>query len=520
MANKIDVKLILQLHQEGMSQNAISRSRHISKHSIGEVIKLAQNRGIIYEAIKDKPDDEVYAMFYPDKYQFTNMYEPVDYEYVHDELKRTGVTLKLLWEEYGDHCNSAGVLPMGYRRYCEGYQSYIVKNDLTSHIEHKPGAACEVDWSGKTMQYIDSSTGEEIKVYLFVGCLPFSQYAYVEPTIDMKMDTWIRCHVNMYEYFKGVPSRTVCDNLRTGVVAHPKEGDIILTEDYEALGMYYVTAIMPGRVKKPKDKASVEGTVGKIATAIIAKLRNEEFRSFEELKTAVNKKLVEFNEEKFQKRPGSRTLIHKEEIEYLRPLPAHPYEIATWDRGHKVGLNYHVIYKKNYYSVPHQYIKQTADLRITEYSVEIYVNGTRVATHDRFPLYVEYKYSTKEEHMPPQHQKQEWDDARIRKWADTIGPNTRTVIDRVFGSYQIKEQGYNPSLSILRLSKKYSQERLETACEVALTKYRSPRYRHLNALIVANQDKLWLEKKSIEHSAEKDDHGYLRGSDYYGGKSK
>lgn len=518
MPKKIAVKLILQLHNKGMSQNAIAKSRHVSKHSISDVIEIATSRHISYEQIADLSDDDVYRMFFPDKYQFENIYEPVDYEYVHEELKEIGMTLKLLWDEYRDQCKEKDVLPMGYRRFCEGYSSFVVNKELTNRLEHKPGDSCEVDWSGPTMHYTVPDTGEVIKVYLFVGCLPFSQYTYVEPTLDMKMESWIRCHVHMYEAFGGVPARTICDNLKTGVVSHPKEGEIILTEDYEAMGMYYVTAIMPAQVRKPKQKASAEGNVGKIATAIIARLRNTEFSTFEDLKSAVAEKLQEFNNKPFQKREGSRALIHQEEVPYLRPLPELPYEIATWDRKHKVGLNFHVIFRKNYYSVPHQYVKEYADLRITEHSVEVYINGKRVATHNRFPSYVSYRYSTLEEHMPPQFLKQEWDDERIKSWADKIGPNTRTVIDRIFKSFTIKEQGYNPSLSVLRLSKKYSQERLETACELALAKYRTPRYRHLNAILSANQDKVFVESRSA--NSKKEGIGYLRGSDYYGGKSE
>ena len=134
------------------------------------------------------------------------------------------------------------------------------------------------------MHYVDTATGELITVYLFVGTLPYSQFSYVEPCLNMKMDTFIRCHIHMYEYFGGVPVRTICDNLKTGVVSHPKEGEIILTDDYSALGSHYMTAIMPAGVKKPKQKASVEGTVGKIATAIIARCRNDVYYSFEELK--------------------------------------------------------------------------------------------------------------------------------------------------------------------------------------------------------------------------------------------
>lgn len=518
MAKKIRVKLILELHAAGVSRNTIADTRHMSRSSVSEVIRIAELHNINPEEVRSLNDEEAYRLFYPDKFQTEQIYQDPDYNYIHDELSKTGVTLKLLWKEYRDKCTLNEALPMGYTRFCEGYKKYTVRGDLTNHLEHKPGVRTEVDWSGSTMRFTDSITGDAIKVYLFVATLPYSMYSYVEPTLDMKMNTWIRCNIHMFEYFGGVTARIICDNLKTGVVSHPKEGEIILTEDYEAFGNHYVTAIMPAQVRKPKQKAAVEGTVGKIATAIIARLRDRNFTSFSELKAAVEDKLKEFNQKPFQKREGSRHLIYQQEKTYLRPLPDVPYEIATWDRYHKVGLDFHVIYKKNRYSVPYQYAKQYADLRISDTQVEIYINKQRVATHTKLPSYIEYKHSTKPEHMPPEFLKQEWDDDRIKRWADGIGPYTRKVIDKIFRCYQIKEQGYNPTLSVLRLSKTYSQERLETVCELALMKYRAPRYHHLKALLSANQDKIYLENK-IKRKEEKEGlgSGYLRGVEYYGG---
>lgn len=141
-------------------------------------------------------------MFFPDKFAVEYLYEEPDYDYIHAELRRTGVTLKLLWEEYKDECVKNGTLPMGYTKYCEGYRKHTVVNNLTNHLDNKPGVKIEVDWSGPTMSYCDTATGEIVTVYLFVGTLPYSQYSYVEPTLDMKMDSFLRCHVHMYEYFK------------------------------------------------------------------------------------------------------------------------------------------------------------------------------------------------------------------------------------------------------------------------------------------------------------------------------
>ena len=127
------------------------------------------------------------------------------------------------------------------------------------------------------MRLLDPVTGEKIPIYLFVSALPYSRYAYVEPCLDMKEATWLQCHVHMYEFFGGVTVRTVCDNLKTGVVNQPRKGEIVLNEAYEALGNHYMTAIMPAQVRKPKQKVSAENTVGNIAKAIIAELRNETF---------------------------------------------------------------------------------------------------------------------------------------------------------------------------------------------------------------------------------------------------
>ena len=512
MARKINVKLILELREAQLSRNTIADSRHFARNSVSDVFRIAEERGITYSDVRSLSEAEVYSMFYPDKYAVENIYSFPDYEQVHKELKKVGVTLYLLWEEYQSKCRNEGTLPVGKTKFYEGYQDFIISRNLTNHIEHKSGEKVEVDWSGKTMSYVIRDTGEIVPVNLFVATLPYSQYSYVEACPDMKMDSFLRCHVHMYEYFGGVPTRTVCDNLKTGVVKHPKDGDIVLTQDYEALGLHYMTAIMPTGVRKPKQKASVEGTVGKIATAIIARLRNRTFYSLPELNRAISEKLYDFNHAPFLKREGSRAEVFEEEKRDLHPLPSLPYQIARWVYSRAINLDYHVVYDKNRYSCPYQYAeKKTVDLRITESTLEIYYKGERLTTHNLFPEYVNNRYSTHEEDMPPEFRKiKPWDDERIRNWAARIGPNTLKVINCIFLNVPIKEQGYNPSLSVLNLSKKYSDDRLETACELALTRgIRSPRYHHINAILSANQDTYYLEQKALPEIDESS-MGYLR----------
>lgn len=521
MANRINVKLILELKSGGMSQDEIARTRHMSRTSISAVVRIAREKSISFEDIKDLNDDVIYRMFFPEKMITEDMYELPDYEYVHKELKRVGITLKLLWREYRDRCKNNGTLPVGYSKFCDDYSKYTVSNEITNHLEHKPGERCEVDWSGPTMKLVDRYTSEVTKVYLFVSCLTYSRYAYVEPTLDMKMDTWMRCHIRMYEAFGGVPIRTVCDNLKTGVLKHPKEGEIILTDAYEALGLHYVTAIMPAGVRKPKQKASAEGTVGDISTDIIAKLRNLTFHDFPALKEAVARELKAYNTKPFQKRAYSRREVLLEEREYLRPLPAMPYEIVTM----AVYPSCHISLKKNWYFVPYMYRGRHVDVRYTENIVEIFHDHQRhqrIASHPKFPDYVTNKYSTHPADMPDELNKPEMNDERMLSWASTIGPYTREVIERVFRSVQIKEQGYNSALSILNLSKHYPNSRFEDACRIALNNTTSPRYKYLKALLSNNQDILDHERSSKlqpqeNHCISEEQGAYVRGASYYGG---
>jgi hypothetical protein len=263
----------------------------------------------------------------------------------------------------------------------------------------------------------------------------------------------------------------------------------------------------------------VEGAVGKIATAVIARLRNDVFHSMDELRGAVAKALEDYNRAPFQKREGSRLeVFQQEESAFLRPLPAIPYEIATWKYHRAVYLDCHVVLDKNHYSCPYQYAGKKVDLRITDSLVEIHYKDERIATHHRFPEYLSNQWATVPEHMPDQFQHMEWDDQRIRRWAKTVGTSTCEVVDRIFAGVRIKEQGYNSCLAVLRLSKKYTPSRLEAACSLALTRFHSPRYRHLATILSAEEDVSFQQQKAQEQrEAEQAEQGYLRGAAYYGG---
>lgn len=513
MARKIKAKLILRLRAAGHSRNAIAKSQKMAKASVIAVFDAADALGIAWEDVEDKTDAEVYALLFPEKYSRESIFEQPDWESVHAELGKTGVTLELLHGEYAADCARKGLLAMSYTTFWRGYGEFVVKASATSHIARKAGRSVEVDWSGPTMSLVDAATGEVVKVYLFVASLPYSRYDYVEPTLDMKQDTWLLCHVHMFEYFGASVPVIVPDNLKTGVTAHPREGEVVLNDAYREMAAHYGAAVLPARVRKPKDKPSVEGSVGNIATDIIAALRNEVFASFADLSAAVRSKLDEHNARPFQKREGSRLSVFTEqERPEMQPLPAVAYEVCEWVYGRKVAANCHVSYRRNHYSCDWRHVGETVDLRITQSTVEIYArSGERLATHPLLPGYAVNRYSTLDEHMPDGRVWREWDGDRIRNWASRIGPSCESCVNRIFESVRFEEQGYDAALALIRLSRKYSSQRLEAACAIALRKVRSPRYKHVKP-ILENA----LDKARAPLEPQGDDGGWVRGADYYG----
>jgi transposase len=331
MVRKIRAKLILQLRNQGLSRRAIESSQGISRHSIQAVLDAAQRLGLGWDDVEELSEAGVYAALFPGRGVSESVFAQPDWVRVHTELARVGVTLKLLHQEYVDASGRAGQATMSYDRFCRLYGDYASVSGATSRVGHKAGRSIEVDWSGPTMQLLDPTTGEISKVYLFVACLPFSRYAFVEATLDMRQESWLRAHTAMFAFFGGSVPRLVPDNLKTGVISHPREGEVVLNDAYREMAAHYSAAVLPGRVRAPKDKASVENTVSHVATWVIASLREETFTSLAQLRLRIREQIDAYNREPFQKRDGSRlSVFTAEELPLLQPLPAVPFEISTW----------------------------------------------------------------------------------------------------------------------------------------------------------------------------------------------
>ncbi|AQP50743.1 IS21 family transposase [Tessaracoccus flavescens] len=514
MVRKIRAKLVLRLRAEGLSGRAIAASQQMSRKSVMAVFEAADTAGVSWDDVSQRSNDEVYRLLFPGRGEHDTVFASPDWDQVHREMARVGVTLKLLHGEYADSCAAERVPAMGYDRFCKTYQRHVLVTGAASRVGHKAGQSVEVDWSGPTMELTNPATGEVSKVYLFVACLPFSRFAFVYPALDMKQDTWLRAHVAMFTAFSGSVPRIVPDNLKTGVVKHPREGEVVLNDSYREMAAHYSAAVLPGRVRKPKDKASVENTVAHVATWVIAALRDEVFTSLPELAAAIEGRVEAYNAEPFQKRPGSRASVFTiEEQPLLRPLPQVAYEISRWAYGRRVGRSGHVVWEKNHYSVPYLHIGSKVDLRITDRVLEVFAGSQRLSSHLLLPEGSAGGWRTAEADLPTGEKYQPWDAARVREWAARVGPAAQTVIDRIFESVAIDEQGLDPALAVLRLSRRFSADRVEDACQLALAAgVRSPRYVHLRPILDTGQDKQPIPEPV-------DAGGYVRGADYYAERS-
>ena len=269
------------------------------------------------------------------------------------------------------------------------------------------------------------------------------------------------------------------------MISHPAEGEVVLNDAYRELASHYSAAVLPGRVRRPKDKASVENTVGVIATQVIAALRHQSFATLPELREAIYERVRALSAEPFQKRAGSRlSVFEAEEKQLLRPLPTVPFEISRWVYGRRVRKDGHVVFEKNFYSVPYAHVGATVDLRITATTLEAYVGDRRVTSHLLAPTGVVNSHRTHDADLPDGPQYRQWDATRVRDWAARVGENTTLVVNRIFESVPVDEQGLDAALAVLRLTRRYSAARVEAAAGIALaTKVRSPRYAHLKPIL-------------------------------------
>jgi transposase len=430
-----------------------------------------------------------------------------DMAWLHQELKRPGVTLLRLHLEY------LAQPPDGYRysQFCRHYERWVGTLKPTMRQIHRAGEKAFVDFSGKRPESVDPRTGEIIPVELFVGVLGASRYVYAEACPSQDLTAWITAHVRMVQFFGGAPTLFVPDNLWSGVTQACRYEPVI-NRPYLEFAQHYGAAVVPPRSGHPRDKALVEVS-GLVAQRwILAALRHRRFFSVAELNAAIGALLPSLNDRLMQHLGVSRRQLFEQlDRPLLRPLPTTRYEMGEW-RDATVNIDYHVVVDSNYDSVPSQLVHQRVEVRLAAATVEIFLKGRRIASHRRH--WGRGQFSTDPAHMPAAHRAHaEWTPARLITWAGTTGPATAELVTALLAAKPHPEQGSRACRGLMRLSKTHGTERMEAACTRA-SQLRAPSYRTVATILATGADRVPLAD-GPEPSLVLPSHANIRGRAYY-----
>jgi transposase len=501
------VKDILRLkHHNHLSVREVARSCGLPVSTVGIYLQRAEVAGLAWPLPEGLADSELLAKLLGGPVAQTagpNKEVPL-WPSVHDQLRRKGVTLQLLWQEYRQ------THPDGfqYSRFCELYKEWAGTLDPVLRLPHEPGQKMFVDWAGMTMP-IHQADGTTADASIFVAVLGFSNKTYAEAFANQQLPSWIAGHCHAFNFYGGVSRAIVPDNPKTAVIrASRYEPELHST--YQAMAEHYGTAVLPARPKEPRDKAKVEGGVLIAERQILAVLRDQRFFSVGELNQAMRPLLDKLNAQPFQKLEGSRnSLFDTQEKDKLLPLPAQAFEFATWAKA-KVNIDYHVAVDNHFYSVPYSLIHRQLDVRLTEQTVELFHDGKRVAAHPRSR--VPGKFTTLDEHRPKSHQRYlEWTPGRMVEWARKIGPQCGKVVEFILAHKPHPEMGFRSCLGIIRLRKGVGEQRLEAACGRAL-RFGTCSYQSIKSILESGLDR---QAEEPELPLTTTTHENVRGQDYY-----
>ena len=495
-------------HSTDLSLEAIARALNLSKGVVAKYLKLATAVGLSWPLPDDLDDGALERRLYQQPAARTSAFTEPDYANVHQELKRKGITLILLWEEYRA---AAGNTAYQYTAFCTRYRSWAGKLKRSMRQIHRGGEKLFADYAGPTMPVIDAATGEIRPASIFVAVLGASSYTFACATPGQTQADWLDGIGRALAFIGGVPELIVPDNPRALVSAANRYEPELNRATLE-FAQHYGTVILPARPRKPQDKAKVEVGVQVVERWIMTRLRHRQFFALAELDAAIAELLTALNQRPFQKLPGCRLDAFEQlDAPYLRALPASQFVLAEWKHA-SVNVDYHVEVDGHYYSVPHALVRQKVELRITRSTIEMLAKGRRVACHPKNPR--KGGYSTIAEHMPTAHRAHaDWSPSRLMNWANTIGPATGELVKRLLLTKQHPEQGYRACLGLMRLARSVGQERMEAACTRALA-IGAYHYRSVASILDKGLDRQPIAPPTQAELA-LPDHANVRGPDYY-----
>jgi transposase len=504
------IKELLRLKYEcALSFERIARALKISKGVVAKYVKAAEVAGLDWPQWKELDDETIER-----RLNLRHGRGPAHghvapgFAHIHQELKRKGVTLALLWEEYRQ---AHGEASYQYSRFCDLYREFAKCLKRSMRQIHRAGEKLFADFAGDTVPIVDAGSGEIRRAHIFVAVLGASNYTYACATGAETQADWLGSIARALSFIGGVTELIVPDNPRA-LIGEANRYDPKLQRAVAEFAAHYSTVVLPARPYRPQDKAKVEVGVLIVQRWVLARLRNRRFFSLAELDAAIGELLENLNGRPFRKLPGCRrSAFETLDRPALRPLPVTPFQLARWKKA-KVNIDYHVEVDEHYYSVPNALVRQQIDVRVTSGSVECFVRGKRVAVHVR--SHRRGCHTTLPEHMPASHRAHaEWSPGRMLNWAMTIGPRTADLVRDQLESRPHPEQGYRACLGIMRLARHYGKERLEAACARAVA-LGAMRYRSVASILKSGLDRQPLPEQP-QPELPLPIHSNVRGSTYY-----
>ena len=494
--------------ESGLSERVIARSLSLSNGSVNSYLQRARMAGLGWPLPEGLDDAALELLLFPPAPAVAAQARPTpDWTLVDKELRRRGVTLALLWEEYrGAHPGG-----FGYSWFCEHYGAFKSRLRPTMRQSHAAGEKVFVDFAGDMIDVVDPVTGEVRPMKLFVAAMGASNYIFAQARPSEQIADWIGAHVDLFAFLGGAPKFVVCDNLKAAVT-NPDRYEPGLNRSYLELADHYGVAILPARPYKPRDKAKVEQSVLIAERWILARLRNRRFFRVADLNTAIAELVGDINARVMKGYNASRAeLFATIDKPALKALPDDPYAFVVWKRC-RVAPDYHVEVDGHWYSAPFRLIRELVDVRVADNTVEIFHKRQRVASHPRAPN--RRGHTTIPDHMPSAHRRHaSWTPGRLVAYAEKIGPSTAALFEAIMTDRPHPEQGFRTCLGILALTRTYDNARVDAACRRGVSiKARS--VASIRSILKNGLERAFLnEGERLDREPVR--HGNIRGRDYF-----
>jgi transposase len=500
MANKLDpmdLKQIISLHLDGVSNRKIGSTLGISRNTINIYMKLFTASEYSFIELLHFDNAALSELFSShttldvERQNELMLY----FEGVNKARNHPGFTFLYHYQQYVQMAKD----PYSYTQFLEHYRRKYAKAKGSMKLEHEAGNEMFIDFAGKKLHIVDKETGEIIPVEVFVAILPNSQYTYVKACLSQKRKDLIACCSGALNFYGGVPKAIVSDNLKSAVTRASKyEAEVNRT--FKDFARHYNCVINPARGYAPQDKALVENAVHLTYQRIYYPLREMTFFTLDDLNREIRKLLTNYNNLLFKRKEASRIeLFQTVERQYLKPLPSSSYELKDYRKAKVQKMGY--VYfspDKSYYSVPYRYIGKETCIHYTRDMVEVYFYQERIALHQRNGA--KGSYITNTAHLSSTHKfYSDWNPEFFKKKAAPHGIYVLNCIEKILTSHEYPEIGYKRAMGVLQLHKAYGSERLNNACKRALEGEASS-YHHIKNILKNNMDKASLFYQDLEQT--------------------